>query len=86
MVIMSTRGSWNKTCADIAYYGAPYGENATYTSKNAYVPTLRLPGIVPHLKLLVNFEHASSHNFFRRRGRPRPITFQSANLLTLIKT
>ena len=35
--------------ADIAYCGAPYGANATYAAEKAYVPTLRLPGIVPHL-------------------------------------
>ena len=35
--------------ADIAYCGAPYGANATYATEKAYVPTLRLPGIVLHL-------------------------------------
>ena len=49
MVITSAHGCWNKTCADIAYCGAPYGANATYAAEKAYVPTLRLPGIVPHL-------------------------------------
>ena len=39
----------HKTCADIAYCGAPYGENATYVAEKAYMPMLRLPGIVPHL-------------------------------------
>ena len=50
MVITSAHGCWNKTCADIAYCGAPYGANATYAAEKAYMPTLRLPGIVPHFK------------------------------------
>ena len=49
MVITSVHGSWNKTCADIAYCGAPYGANAMYAAEKAYVPMLRLPGIVSHL-------------------------------------
>ena len=49
MVIMSTHGCWNKTCADAAYCGAPYGANAMYAVEKEYVPTLRLPGIVSHL-------------------------------------
>ena len=49
MVITSAHGCWNKTCVDIAYCGAPYGANATYTTEKAYVPMLLLPGIVPHL-------------------------------------
>ena len=57
----SVHCSWNKTCADIAYCGAPYGANATYAPEKAYVPTLRLPRIVLHLSPLVNFEHAFGH-------------------------
>ena len=49
MVITSDHGCWNKTCADIAYCGAPYGANAMYAAEKAYVPTLHLSGIVPHL-------------------------------------
>ena len=49
MVITSVDGCWNKTCGDITYCGAPYGANATYAVEKAYVPTIRLPGIVPHL-------------------------------------
>ena len=49
MVITSTHSCWNKKCADIAYYGVPYGANATYAAEKAYVPTLRLPGIVLYL-------------------------------------
>ena len=59
MVITSAHGSWNKTCADIAYCGAPYGANATYDRES--VPMLRLPGIVSHLEPSINFEPATRH-------------------------
>ena len=49
MVITSAHDCWNKTCVDIAYYVAPYGGNATDAAEKAYVPMLRLLGIVPQL-------------------------------------
>ena len=49
MVITSAHDWWNKTCADIGYCSAPYGANTTYAAEKAYVPMLRLSGIVPHL-------------------------------------
>ena len=76
MVITSAHVCWNKTCADIAYCGAPYGANAMYVAEKAYVPTLCHPGIVPHLEIIeltINFEPACRH-------------FQIANLFTPIKT
>ena len=64
MVITSAHSCWNKTCADIAYCGAPYGANATYAAEKAYVPTLRHLGIVPHYEIIepsINFEPAFLH-------------------------
>ena len=49
MVITRAHSCWNKTCADVAYCGAPYAANAMYAAEKAYVPMLCLPEIVAHL-------------------------------------
>ena len=89
MVITSAHGCWNKTCGDIAYSGAPYGANASYAAEKAYVPTLHLSGIVPHLEIIepsINFEPASHHipNYYHAIFNCKPIhTDQNLNAFPL---